>query len=589
MNRTKPGAVREQTMPEAKPNAVPQQADIAIVGAGIAGLFCAYRLLRENPERRVVILDRLPRVGGRLDTDLVQLRGLDRLDDDGAVIPGRTVLVKEEQGGMRFNAAMPELLSLIDALGMWEEIIPFGMGDDQNLFHVRGRSFTAGESKQKNHAIWSKLYDLRPHEQYKSPGEIILAVYHDLVAANGDLPPEKPTPEHWQKFRLDFAWQGRPLNEWGLWSLLRSMGLSDECVTMLADTTGFQAPFLGQSNAGCAMQLLEDFPLDPRFFALRYGFGSLPQALARDIETRGGTLLLATTAESVERAPDGGVRLRLNGRQGAASLRAGKLILALPPQALRRLQERSPLLREGDADGGGAGDCLRTAFASLIEHEMCKVNLYYNHAWWRDRIEGPRPQVRNGGSFTTQPLGAVYVFDPLVAEEASGPAALTIYSDFIKTQFWRQLQEIGPKYDSAEQRSHEADDPQVIFPASEAVVAEATAQLRELFRMIALPRPVLTSYRMWGSDNEFGFAYHQWARGADDRAVLGDIISPCPDVFVCNEAFSDDQGWVNGALRSAGRVLQEGFDVGPLPPANTVLPGSVWPSGPVRKTRETTS
>jgi hypothetical protein len=568
-------------MPDAHSAAPPEQADVAIVGAGVAGLYCAWRLLLQDPARSVVVIDRLPRVGGRLDTDLVRLRGLDRFDDDGTLIPGETVVVKEEEGGMRFNSAMPELLSLIDALGLWDEIVPFGMGDDENLFHVRGRSFTAGESKKNNDAIWSTLYDLRPAERNKSPGEIIMAVYHDLVLANGDLPPEKPTPEYWQQFRLDFRFQGRGLNQWGLWSLLRAMGLSDECITMLADTTGFQGPFLGPSSAGCALQILEDFPLDPRFFALRYGFGSLPQALRGQIERLGGVVRLSTGAEAVERMAEGGFSLRLGGPGGAGTLVAGKVILALSPFALRRLQEFSPALREG-----AAGACLRRAGASLIENPLCKVNLYYDHAWWRDRMEGPRPQVRNGGCFTTQPLGAVYAFDPLATEDANGPAALTIYSDFVKTEFWRQLQEVGGKFDSPAQREHDADRPQVLFAASEAVVAEATAQLRDLFRMLALPRPVLTSYRMWSGDNEFGFAYHQWARGVDDRAVMRDIACPAEGLFVCNEAFSDDQGWVNGSLRSADRVLQGWFGAGAPPPANKLLPGNVWPSAPVRKLRE---
>jgi len=204
--------------------------------------------------------------------------------------------------------------------------------------------------------------------------------------------------------------------------------------------------------------------------------------------------------------------------------------------------------------------------------QLCKVNLYYTHAWWRDHSELAALQVSNGGSFTTQPMGSVYVFDPMRGQDASGPAALTIYCDWHKTEFWSQLQSVGPMFDSTLQRDHNAVVPQVLYPASAAIVAEATVQLRALFGVIAVPRTVLTSFRLWSGEHEFGYAYHQWARGADDRAVIRDIASQMPRLFVCNEAFSDDQGWVNGSLRSADIALAAGYGLAALPPATRALP-----------------
>lgn len=77
-----------------KADRIPTSADIVIVGAGAAGLYCAYRLLQDKPKRQIVILDRLDRTGGRLDTDLVKIKDLD----------GQTIDVREEEGGMRFNS-----------------------------------------------------------------------------------------------------------------------------------------------------------------------------------------------------------------------------------------------------------------------------------------------------------------------------------------------------------------------------------------------------------------------------------------------------------------------------------------------------
>jgi hypothetical protein len=92
--------------------------------------------------------------------------------------------------------------------------------------------------------------------------------------------------------------------------------------------------------------------------------------------------------------------------------------------------------------------------------------------------------------------------------------------------------------------------------------------------MISVPRPVLTSFRLWSGEQQFGYAYHQWARFADDRKVMKYLASPVKNVYVCNEAFSDDQGWVNGSLRSANLVLQGYFGLQPLTPPG---PGECLP------------
>ena len=53
---------------------------------------------------------------------------------------------------------------------------------------------------------------------------------------------------------------------------------------------------------------------------------------------------------------------------------------------------------------------------------------------------------------------------------------------------------------------------------------------------------------------------------ANDREVMKTLASPVRNVFVCNEAFSDDRGWGKRALRSANFVLDK-FGIKPLPHA----------------------
>ena len=143
---------------------------------------------------------------------------------------------------------------------------------------------------------------------------------------------------------------------------------------------------------------------------------------------------------------------------------------------------------------------------------------------------------------------------------------MTIYCDFNNTTFWESLQAIGPKFDSPLQREHKRQRPQLMFPASQKIVDEALRQFQLLFKANNIPSPVLTSYRLWSGEQQFGHAYHQWARFANDAKVKPEIANPVPHLFICNEAYSDDQGWVNGSLRSAEIVLTKHFGIAPLVP-----------------------
>ena len=188
--------------------------DVLILGAGVSGLYTAYRLLEKDNKRKVVILDRLNRTGGRLDSDLVAIK--DPYDDKDSI-------VKEEEGGMRFEDSMAELMSLFSALNLCKDAVYFPM--TTNRYFFRGHSFTEAESKKNNNAIWGELYDLEPAEQNQSPGYILNVIYKRILNVNGvENVPKKPTPEFWQKFRLEFTWDGVELYKWQLGGLIRNMG-----------------------------------------------------------------------------------------------------------------------------------------------------------------------------------------------------------------------------------------------------------------------------------------------------------------------------------------------------------------------------
>ena len=235
-------------------------------------------------------------------------------------------------------------------------------------------------------------------------------------------------------------------------------------------------------------------------------------------------------------------------------IEGSKVILAIASHAMSKLFVDSPVLHQAKN-----AKQLWKDIHSIVNMRLLKINLYFEKPWWRNGDTG-QPPINFGPSFTDLPINAVYPFYPIEGISNSNPAALTIYCDYNNTNFWQGLQNVGPLFgaDSELQIEH-SKVPQTLFAASQAVVDEALKQLKQLFNTHVVPTPVLTSYRNWDGEDNFGFAYHQWGQNTDDKEVISRMVKLVngEDIFSCNEAWSDMQGWVNGAIRSTDLVLAE--------------------------------
>jgi monoamine oxidase len=96
--------------------------------------------------------------------------------------------------------------------------------------------------------------------------------------------------------------------------------------------------------------------------------------------------------------------------------------------------------------------------------------------------------------------------------------------------------------------------------APAAMVREAMAQVRELHGNAHIPDPYITHFKNWTED-PFGAGYHAWKAGVNVAEVMRYMRRPEPAeaIHICGEAYSDQQGWVEGALCVAERMLQEHF------------------------------
>ncbi|XP_063679758.1 uncharacterized protein LOC134815177 [Bolinopsis microptera] len=244
--------------------------DVAIVGGGISGLYCALKLL-EKPDnleelaiKKIIILEKSVRWGGRLCTDIIKIK---KTED-------RREFVKEEEGAMRFTypdksdpkskSNMPLLAELIKFLQMEDDVLPFYMeprkikkepqnqpGDADsvpncNSRYFNGRHFTDWYTTQ-NPNLWKNLFNLEGDEEFKSAGEIVKDIYRKLLDHNKskllfnfsktaevileqkdtNLLQEYEDQKYWAFFRNEFTWpvgmQEIPLNKFSMQALLTTM------------------------------------------------------------------------------------------------------------------------------------------------------------------------------------------------------------------------------------------------------------------------------------------------------------------------------------------------------------------------------
>ncbi len=510
--------------------------DILVLGGGMAGLYFAWRMLRHRPGTSITILEMQGRTGGRLHTDIVPVGG---------------ALVKNEEGGMRFTKDMTFLMGLFTALGLTDAIMRFSMGDDHNVYYLRGRRFTFGQMKA-DASLWSTVYNLRESEKNRPPNAMLQDVVNAVLEQNGVKPGSwyPQTPEDWQRVRLEFTYRGIPLYQWGFWALLVDYGLSQECLQMIEDSMGFLAFYDQRVNAGVGFQTMGDFDKLPDYLTLRPGYETLAESITCQLRAMGCNILLSQQALFLDADSTNPNLMRVRARAGNGMVQdfsAAQVVLALPSRPLRQLALASPPLRDNAQ--------LMADIGSVSSMPLTKINLYFESRWWFDRY-----QVSAGGSFTDLPMAQFYCYWPMDPNQQEGPASMTIYCDFDRTTYWEELQGIGTPFAPASGLAQPANS----TPASSYVVEQAMRQLREFFGSENLPGPLLSTYVRWGSD-QFGDGDHSWIVGADDKAIMQRLLNPISGkVYICGEAYSDEQAWVDGALRSTDTLLQRYFGLPPL-------------------------
>jgi hypothetical protein len=207
---------------------------------------------------------------------------------------------------------------------------------------------------------------------------------------------------------------------------------------------------------------------------------------------------------------------------------------------------------------------------SVTPRPLFKLFTTYMEPWWLPA------GVQAGRTTTDLPVRQTYYWPMDDGKPAlSGRAMLMAsYDDGLNIGFWDGFRpKHGLHWRGHDEKAamawfqspHKDDDPDCKEwydnQAPSAMVAEVQRQIAAIHGLKFVPKVEDASFKDWG-DDPFGGGWNSWNIGVRSPEVKEQILKPADaPVYICGEAYSDAQGWVEGALQTADMMLEKWFDV----------------------------
>lgn len=517
------------------------ETDIAIIGGGVSGSYSAWRLKKGFEGKSITLFEHSDRIGGRLFS---------------RKMPGMSNVVAE-LGGMRFIPdTQPLVTQLIDRLGLKVTDFPMGNSDPEinskkNYFYLRGKHLLSEDLSNPNKVP----YNLSWSEQGKNPDELQKYVMNMLVPGALNL-----TLAQW--FGVEVL--KKSLYKIGYWNLLQ-MFLTSEAYEFMRDAGGYDA---NVANASAVSQLpVADFGPQVKYKTLTHGYQSLPEDLVKNFEDAGGTLVKNRRLRSIVKK-EGKYELsfvqtitenfatRDDERHPETKIViADKVILAMPRRSIE-------LIEYERFDKSFKMDYLE----SVLIQEAFKIFLAYDYPWWRAL------GLYAGRSITDLPIRQVYYFGSEAdykGDSAGNNRSLLMasYNDIGSVPFWKGFENDDPYAGTQYGLRHGlSSTPASAYTATQSMVESAQKQIEEIHGQRKLPMPYSAIFHDW-SDDPYGGGWHEWKAGFRYDQIITKMVKPLDDenVYIIGEAYSNNQGWVEGALETSNDMMKRFFNLNFLP------------------------
>lgn len=546
------------------------QYDIAIVGGGVGGIYCGWRLATARPGESARLKNRARR-NGKLTVAVFE--GSDRIGGRllSARPPSFSPTTTCEIGGMRYVSSQTLVRSLVEnrlKLPHYPQVVD----QPDNIVYLRGKQLRFSRVQDPAALPYKLDWAEAQYVSQNDPRGLLGWAIAKLLPGVNTL-----TGDALQAYLREAVVDGTPLYQHGFWNLL-ARALSPEAYSLARSLVGYDC--LG-SNANAVDLISEYFDFTPgvTYSLLRQGYESVPWTLQKQFKDAGGELIQGAWLAGFDKARlgDGTTGVALHFVDGRPSVTARALILAMPRRSLELLRREGPVLDPSQAPH------LPEMLGSVRPIPLYKLFVAYEYPWWT------AVGVRQGRSITDTPARQLYYWpvDPsAAAPPATGKALLMAYDDATNVDFWaglsgarasdtqnraaaRLFRRTAPglrMFDRPPKTNQAPGDPFVRrlhqnwedHPAPHEMVMEMHRQLKQMHDIRYAPRPYDAAFVDWSAD-PYGGGVHFWERGYKSWEILRQMTQPVADFpcYVCGEAYSTNQTWVEGALQTAEIVLQE--------------------------------
>lgn len=286
-------------------------------------------------------------------------------------------------------------------------------------------------------------------------------------------------------------------------------------------------------------------------------------------------------------------------------VRAKNIVFAMSRGALEQLNLDGFLFNEYDSSED-ALKSFRRSIQCVASHPLLKTFMWFQTPWWFDhskekeflsrtefavpkeskspqgggKDEPNRPgtlEFATGRIFTDLPLRMIYYHGPssdscTVQGSDSRMAMIMAYCDARHAEYWESLNSLDEARWLSEEfadifsRESPEDNTIMEFGVSETFAERMHDQLWRFHRhnteLETPEKSVFAVFMNWAKEPYFG-GWHTWKIGYNAASLQPKLMAPFIDsrLFICGEAFSADQGWIEGALKSAELMLTRHLDV----------------------------
>jgi monoamine oxidase len=577
LNAAAGGDSRVSQIPEGNP------VGTAVIGGGVAGLYTAWRLAECG--QKVDLFEASDRLGGRLYT-----------------VPIEGTRIHAELGAMRFTSLHRLLYGLVvEQLKLSRAMFDF---EGTWFYHLRGRGLLAQDlatggpyyfcnspnlewwDKEPfylvNYALMSTLdnmvFEGIPDDQVKDLNDRRQQTVHELKMAKNDQAKASKAlrimnKKDWALVKKHGQVENIPLRDTGFWNLLYHY-LGNEGFLLVHDALGYESIVSNWNAAEAVPWFVADFGGDQPYQVIKGGFGVLVEELNNQISAKGGRIHKKKILVEVKRmkaADEYPWCLRFG---DGGTEKAKRVILAIPRMPLEKIR-----VTGGDNELEGWGEIRESFISAVVPRRLFKVLLVFETAWWENL--GPDWGGSSGRRVITDlPIRQVYYYSPKWIEDHNPPAAgnapswamvMASYSDEHYVSFWSPFApmlgreregicQLPKEHSLTPEQKNKLEELAKKLGVPHRMVVKLRGQLADLHgvNIEKIPEPIFGIFMDWGSEPNVGGGWHTWEVNEEGNEVAARIEQPLKgeELYICGEAYSSEQGWVEGALQSTERVLK---------------------------------